>query len=445
MAWYTNLFTKNRKTSRAKISTDNRALLQLMNGLGITTNQEARDRDYVERGYQFNPTVQAIVNQTQRAASMAKWKIYRKDKYGHKVPVRNRLLEELMYRPNTWMGWNDMVSELIGFYMLQGDMYLWGLKGSGLNKDKYTILRPLPSQHVQIHADPNGFGGVAGYSVDYYTNGSQVEIKAEDVLHVKNFNPEYDEDASFLYGQSPLRAVRRSLEINNQAIDTGLAYLQNQGIRGVLFHDMGEEGELSEDQIRALDDRFNREHSGSANANRVAAVAGKMGYVDLMTKTGDIGLMDQYQRSCMDICNVYGFPPELLGLGKDTYANMNESKKKLWNDVVIPMISKLRDELNCWLTTMYGSDLCIDFDLTHIMPLQEDYIKSGESVQKYAGLVTINEAREMAGLPPVVKLGEFSGEEMYVGFVQATTGNDKEDSPINGENQDQDNDKPKRR
>ena len=435
MAWYNNLFTKKAKLPKAKITTDNRALLQLMNGLGITTNQEARDRDYVERGYQLNPTVQSIINQTQKAAGMVKWGIYKKDKFGNKEPFRNRLLEELMYRPNTWMTWNDMVNELIGFYMIQGDMYLWGLypEGTSLNSDKYAILRPLPSQHVQIHADRDGFGGVAGYSVDYYSNGSQVELPVQDVLHIKNFNPEYDEDASFLYGQSPLRSCRRSLEINNQAIDTGLAYLQNQGIRGILFREYDENLDFSEEQVRSLDSRFNQQHAGSRNANRVAAVEGKMGYVDLMTKTSDIELLKQYERSTIDICNAYGFPPTLLGVGKDTYQNVNESKKKLWNDVVIPMISMLRDGLNCWLAPQYGDNICIDFDLTNIKPIQEDHIKSGEAVQKYAGLVTINEARKLAGLPPVDKLGELDGNSLYVGFVQAVVSDSEEISEVNDE------------
>ena len=58
MAWYDRfLNTKKAKIAPAKVATDNFALLNLINGHGITTNQEVRDRLYVEQGYQKNPTV----------------------------------------------------------------------------------------------------------------------------------------------------------------------------------------------------------------------------------------------------------------------------------------------------------------------------------------------------------------------------------------------------
>ena len=449
MAWY-NIFKKKAKLSSEKVSLDNLSLQHLINGYGITTNQEVRDRNYVEQGYQKNPTVQAIVNITQRNAASVPWKIYKKDKNGKRTEVTNRTLENLMLRPNTEMTWSDLVSELIGFYLLQGDMYLWGLKGKGINAEKYSVLRPLPSQHVQINLDPEGFGGVAGYSLDYSRNRSgkkvtqrgktsvATEIAPEDILHIKNFNPEYDEDATFFYGQSPLRAARRSLDVNNRCIDTQIAFLENQGIRGLLYMKNGNV-RVREEQIDKLQDNFNKKRGGVLNSNKVAVTNGEWDFLNLMNKTADLQLMEQYVSSVKDICLVYGFPCGLLGIGKDTYQNMPEYKRQLWNEIVIPLMSRLRDGLNAWLTPQFGDNVYIDFDLTNVNAIQEDLLMRGKAIKEFAGYITLNEAREKAGMPLADMIGDTPGDARFVGFTQSTV-DDSEGSGENGTNQESSSD-----
>ena len=429
-----DLFKKG-ALSANKINLDNSAVNQLVNGYGITTNQEVRDRRYVEQGYQKNPTVQAIINTTQKNAAMVPWKVYKKDADGKAVEVNNPEINELLLRPNTAMDWHELINELLGFYMLQGDMYLWGLKGGGINADKYTVLRPLPSQHVQIKVSENGVGGIEGYALDYSRNRNAnfkgksniiAEIEAIDMLHIKNWNPEYDEDATFFYGQSPLRSVRRSLEINNQAIDTGLSYLQNQGLRGLLTLKDAEALGYSEEQVDSLKKNFGRKSKGSKNANDIGFSSLNLDYINLMTRAGDLLLLEQYKQSAMDLCSVYAFPPSLLGFGKDTYQNMNEAKKQLWNDVIIPMLSKIRDKMNVWLFPQFGEGVYIDFDLTNIHAIQEDILTRGEAIKSFSGYVTINEARKMSGLAPVDSIGGLAGDDLYL-FRQGVVGDSDKD------------------
>ena len=68
----------------------------------------------------------------------------------------------------------------------------------------------LPSQYVDIRASLDG-RAIAGYVVEVYGNTEQDLIPKKDVLHLKSFNPKYDNDGDFLYGQSPLQACLRSL------------------------------------------------------------------------------------------------------------------------------------------------------------------------------------------------------------------------------------------
>ena len=54
---------------------------------------------------------------------------------------------------------------------------------------------------------------------------------------------------------------------------------------------------------------------------------------------------------------------------------MNEAKKSLYVNAVIPELNKIKDELNRWLTPAFGEKLFIDFDYTNIPELQEEMDK----------------------------------------------------------------------
>ena len=95
----------------------------------------------------------------------------------------------------------------------------------------------------------------------------------ENVLHIADFNPYYDGTGSHLYGMSPLKAGLRVLDANNEAVTTGLKYLQNQMARGVL---MSEEGDLNEVQARQLKERFKKQYQGSKNAGDVVITPKKL-------------------------------------------------------------------------------------------------------------------------------------------------------------------------
>lgn len=427
MSWIDNIFKKKIKPGSYG-EVDNRAIQQLLNGQGITTNQEARDRDYVEQGYQLNPTVYSIISHVQSAAEGVKWDIYKKDgnkdatgRFANPEKANNVLLEALMERPNGWMNWKTLVNEFIGFYMLQGDGYLWGITpetNSPLTRGTYNELWVLPSQHVQIHAD--NMKGVAGYSLDYYTTGSSVEMEVGDVMHIKNFNPEYDEDASFLYGQSPLRALIRSLRTNNDGIDTQRAYLLNQGPKGILTAKPDGMVNFDQDAAEKLRNKFRRNNQGTRKAGDILITPNEFTWQKVGMSATDIELLDTMHDAERMICNAYNFPHQLL-IGDSKFSNRSEYKRALWNDLIIPYLSKFRDELNCWLVPKYGDGIYIDFDLSNVPALQEDIEKQAQALSKMDWL-TANEKRQMMGLMPLT-------DPMADQYIPSTLGGD-----VNGGN-----------
>ena len=225
------------------------------------------------------------------------------------------------------------------------------------------------------------------YTLEY--NGTY-RIPAEFICHIKNFNPYYDGSGSHLYGMSPLKAGLRSMDANNEALTTGVKYLQNQTARGMLISD---EGDITESQARQLKDKFRNTYQGSNNAGDLIITPKKLSWVNFGLNASDLSLIEQYNASIKDLCNVYNVPVQLLNnTDSSTYNNMKEAKKALYQNAIIPELIRIREELNRWLTPQYGEKLYIDFDFQSIPELQEETEKVVDQMSK-SWWLTPNEKR----------------------------------------------------
>lgn len=391
----------------------NKALYNWL-GNSIVWNQE-NDETYIKQGYQTNATVYSIINLITKAATtiplqvyevknVADSKRYKSMTSGYmdanvmhnarvlKGKAFNELqshpLHELMERPNPAQSYNSWLTEVIAFGKLTGNRFIYGIgPETGGNANKFTELYVLPSQNVEIVS-----GGimepVQGYKLQY--NGT-FEAPADSICHIKDFNPDYDGTGTHLYGQSPLRAGLRSLTANNEALTTGVKYLQNQTARGIL---MSEEGDINEVQAQALKDKFRKQHQGSQNAGDIIITPSKLSWVNFGLPATDLALIEQYNSTVKDLCNVYNVPVQLLNnTDSATYNNMKEAKKALYQNAVIPELVKLRDELNRWLAPQYGPNIYIDFDYSAVPELQDELEKIVGQLSQ-AWWVSPNEKRE---------------------------------------------------
>jgi HK97 family phage portal protein len=406
---FKNLISKNAQQTATEY---NRAIYNWL-GESIVWNPE-NDDSYITEGYRKNSTIYALVNLITKAATTIPFQVYEKTNENdykrykamtsgtfdaatiHKaamlqkrslVELQDTELHKLLERPNPAQSYNSWISELIAFGKLTGNRYIYGIgPDTGANVGKYTELYVMPSQIMEIVS-----GGimkpVSKYKIEY--NGT-FEIDASEICHIKDFNPYYDGTGSHLYGQSPLRAGLRSLTTNNEAVQTGVKYLQNQTARGLL---MSDEGDINEVQAQQLKDKFRKQFQGSDNAGDVIITPKKLSWVNFGLNAADVSLIEQYNASIKDLCNIYNVPVQLLNnTDSASYNNMKEAKKALYQNAVIPELLKIKDELNRWLAPKFGDKLCIEFDFSVIPELQEETDKVVDQLTK-AWWLTPNEKR----------------------------------------------------
>jgi len=373
----------------------NRAIYSYMGNGNISNNEN--DDNYIRKGYQKNPTIYSIVNLITKTAVAVPYIIYEKrDEDSLKqykaltsgivnddslikanmikkhalVKTEHTPLHDLLDRPNPAQSYATWMTEVIAFGKLTGNRFIYGIGPESRDNKIFNELYALPSHLVDIKS--NGiFEPVAKYCMNYGRN--QYDIDASDVLHIADFNPDYDGSGSHLYGQSPLLSGLRSMTSNNEAVETGLKYLQNQTARGILT---SEDESLTPTQAQQLKDAFRRNYQGSHNAGDVIVTPKKLSWTNFGLSAGDLQLIETYNASIKDLCNIFSVPVQLLNnTESSTYNNMREAKKALYQNCVIPELDKLRDELNRWLVPLYGENLFLDFDYSSISELQQEQEK----------------------------------------------------------------------
>ena len=406
---FRNLLTKNAQQTAQEY---NKAIYNWL-GESIVWNPE-NDTTYINEGYRKNATVYSLVNIIAKAASSIPFQVYEKvndndykrykamnngtldSSVMHKanylkkkalVELHDTDLHKLLERPNPAQSYASWMTELIAFGKLTGNRYIYGIAPeTGNGAGKYKELYVMPSQLIEIIS-----GGimqpVKEYAIEY--NG-QYKIPADQICHIKDFNPYFDGSGSHLYGQSPLRAGLRSMTTNNEAVQTGVKYLQNQTARGVL---MSDEGDLNEVQAQQLKDKFRKNFQGANNAGDIIITPKKLSWVNFGLNASDLSLIEQYNASIKDLCNIYNVPVTLLNnTESSTFNNVKEAKKALYQNCVIPELNKIQDELNRWLAPKYGEKLCIEFDYSVIPELQEETEKVVNQMAQ-AWWLTPNEKR----------------------------------------------------
>ena len=116
--------------------------------------------------------------------------------------------------------------------------------------------------------------------------------------------------------------------------------------------------------------------------------------------------------SAREIALCFGVPAQLIGIPEaNTYSNMETAKLALYEETVIPLLTRVESDLNEFLSPLYNGDISIKYDLTSIPAMAEKtkqvYVNVTQAVQN--GIMTRNEAREKLGLDEIQ-----GGDELYI-------------------------------
>ena len=304
--------------------------------------------------------------------------------------IANSPLNDLLEKPNPYQSLSEFIESVIGYKLICGNSYVWANR---LESGKVQELVVLPPQYMAIISDGT-INGVEGYS---FTLVGWDFLDAKDVIHLKYFNPFFDTNGNQLYGLSPLQAAYRTVQRSNDAKDTSVGMLQNQGPKGILYAD--ESNNFGQEEAGKLKEDFYNQYGTKTqgqilqNAGKILIAGAKLGWVNMGLSPIDLQLLESEKVTLRELCNVYGVNSALFNdPDNKTYNNMKEAKKEMLTQVVLPELVVLRDAFNRFFAVEIGNGYYIDFDITVFPELQED-MKELSAILSQSWWITPNEKR----------------------------------------------------
>lgn len=368
-----------------KASAAARAVYLLSGGRVVWT---PRDFEKLAReGFENNVTVYSCVMEVARSAAGIPWVLYQKGRGRRQlIELDDHALLSLMARPNPRQGQAAFIEAATAYLLLSGNNYIEAV-GPSENAPPMELWTLRPDR---VRVLPDLQNHVGGYR---YTAGSTHQDFAFDqVLHQLLFSPVDD-----WYGLAPLVVAARAVDSDNAAQKWNVALLQNQARpSGALISKQN----LGDQQFASLKEQIDERYSGPSNAGRPLLLEGDMDWKQFSLNPADMDWLAGRKMAKLEICQVFGVPPELIGDHEHaTYSNFQEARKAFYQETVLPYMDRLRDALNNWLVPKFGDRLYLDYDRDEIEALQEERQKVWTSAIDgvKAGVITPNEAREKMG------------------------------------------------
>jgi len=345
-----------------------------------------KDEDYLRHAYNRVVWVYSCVSIIASNVSSVPWELYRVNKTNgnEKQLTDHPVLDILNGKVNANMTSKDFFDLWATYLATQGKFYAM-LNNPIIPTQLYPLyghkVKPIPSRDKFV----SGFE----YKISHETQN----YKDKEVMWSK-FNDPLD----FYEGLSPIRAMARTIDTENEAVDWNKSQLQNQAVPPGAITVQNPSPEM-QNKLRS---EWLKRYGGAKNA-RVPLIlnAEKASYTQFGLSSVDMDFIEQRKLSRIEICSGFGVPPQVVGDPEgQTYSNYQEADRAMWKNTIIPRyLEHMKDVLNLYIAKKYNESLEIRYCLDEVSSLQENINEIAERARQNFkfGIITQNEARKENG------------------------------------------------
>lgn len=358
------------------------------------------DRDYAQfaqEAYIRNVIAHRAMDMVASSAASVKLKLYASSPKGTRRELKKHAVLDMLRQPNPVQAAGEFFQGLYHYRLISGNAFVQCV---GPKESPPTELHLLRPDRMAVIAGkgtmPSGYRYTVGeksidFGVDRITGFSRI-------LHMKDFHPLND-----WYGLSPIEAAAYSIDQHNQSGAWNQALLQN-GARPsgalVVRAEGGSTGVLSEEQYARVRSQIDEQFTGTANAGRPLLLEGGLEWKEMSHSPKDMDFIEAKHSSARDIALAFGVPPQLLGIpGDNTYSNLQEARLALWEQTIVPLVSRSADALSRWLLPMFDNQLELVADTDSISVLATRNQAIWDRVER-ASFLSDDEKRAAVGYGP---------------------------------------------
>ena len=393
---------------------------------GSFTSYDDKGETYIDDGYNINPIIYSVVSQRANKLSSVPFNV-KKVVDKNEKRKRDRLITSTKYdltpqqevkrllyeskafdseyvglpleRPNPLQTWKEFKELYETFMALNGNAYIYLLcPDGGADAGEPIAWYLLPSHLTQIVLKDNIDMLGLESPISHYTliQGMQyIDFEAENVVHIKYANPNFDLNGSHLYGQSPLRSALRNTQSSNEALDLNVKTMKSGGAYGFIH---GKGVPLNADQARELKSRLKEMDDNTDKLANIQGASSELGFTRIGLSPDELKLFDFLAFDTKQICNVLGWSDKLLNNDDGAkYDNVNQFRKQVVTDTILPDLDLFDNAVNSQILPRYKAynGFCIEHDITELPEMQQDIAKMMEWIKTAVdiGMLNRNEAR----------------------------------------------------
>lgn len=321
----------------------------------------------VKEGYKANVYVYACIMKKARAVASVPWYVAKQSPDGTWEKVKNHPLEMLIDKPNPFMSRSDLMERLVINLDLAGNSLFKKVMYNGNTLELFPIgpdgIKPVP--------DDNEF--IKEY--EYTVQGQKYSYEPNEILHAMYVDP-----ANVYWGLSPLQVAAKTVDTDIEAVNWNKVSLQNRAVTdGSFTFDQP----LTSEQWTEARQQIRQQHQGSQNARTPWVLGGGAKWQSMSLSPVDMDFIDGRKMTREEICTVFDVPPPIVGiLDKANYSNMKEARRVFWLDTIVPLLENIKNILNRSINPQYGDGVEIDFDLSNVEALQENFNEKIEGAKE---------------------------------------------------------------
>ncbi len=348
--------------------------------------------NFSQQGYAKNEIVNACIRELAMGAVAPRYFVGIDGDDGGTTEVVDGGLADLIRQPNDNDDFYTFIERMVTYLQVSGNVYILKERSRTNALLKMWLLRP-----DRVSIMPNDRGKNA-YS--YEIDGKEYAIPSEDIAHLALPNPADD-----VYGLSPLHVLARTVNLDLSMGDFAKTYFQNSGVPSGLLKI--KRRLTSQEEANAIRARWRSTFGGVNNMHKVAVLDDDAEYQQMASSPKDMALTELHYMTESRICAVFGVPPILIsanvGLARSTFANYREARFSFHSETLEPMINRIVRFLNNCLEYEFEYEGTLRADLTEMKSFLDDRDSmSSRSASLFgAGIITLNEARDIVGFDAV--------------------------------------------
>lgn len=344
---------------------------------------------YAREGYARNPIVYKCIRLIADSIHNIKLDYYNHNNQLIDNPSQQSKLYKLFNRPNNLQDKVSLLDEIIVQDRLYGNVYLLLVLEN--NSNNINSLYCLDSTAVRQESGAYYFDThdkTIKFPINKLTG--KAKNKNQILIHLKTYNP-----LNNTKGLSPLESIAGIIDLYNYGINWNISLLKNSAKPSGLLKT---NNSLLDEQYLRLKEQFRLFFQGTNNAGNIPVLENGLEFQAMGLSPQDMDFLNILKFAQKTIANIYNIPLALVTDDSSTYNNIQESKKALYYDAVIPIYSRVINTLNHTLSE-YTQGEKLELNLDSIQVLAQDRQKIFDNIIKAVNnnILSIDEARQELG------------------------------------------------